>query len=148
MAGDYCERFTEEWELIDVVYGANVAANTETNSGWNDMGNYHRICIVIDPVSLGDALDVDIEQATDSSGTGIKTVDSNTKDITVATADTAPSAIEIQMEEMDVTNRFNHLQVEITTANTGGGANYFAAKIYGLRRYGAAATTNWDSVTD
>lgn len=148
MPGSYTERFSEEWELIDVVYGAAVAANTETNSGYNDMGNYHRIAIVIDPVSLGDALDVDIEQGTSSAGAGAKTVDSNTKDITVATTDTAPSVIEIQMEEMDVTNRFNHLNVEITTANTGGGANYFACKIYGLPRYGAASTTNWDSVTD
>ena len=148
MAGDYCERFTEEWELVDFLRAANVNANVETNSGWNDMGGYHRICVVIIPNSLNDALDVDIEQATDSSGTGIKTVDSNTKDITVATADTNPSAIEIQMEEMDVTNRFNHLQVEITTANTGGNSNYFDMLIFGLRRYGAAATTNWDSVTD
>lgn len=148
MAGDYCERFTEEWELIYCGYSAAVAANTEVNTGYIDMGAYHRIVVIIHPVALNDALDVDIEQATDTSGTGAKTVDSNTKDITVAPTDTAPSAIEIQMEEMDVTGKFDCLNVEVTTANTGGQGNYFVKLIYGLPRYLPAATTNWDSITD
>ena len=112
------------------------------------MGNYHRLAIVIDPVSLNDALDIDIEQATSSAGAGIKAVDSNSKDITVATTDTAPSVIEIQEEEMDVTGKFNHIQIEITTANTQGDGNYFAVKLYGLPRYQPASTSAWDSVTD
>lgn len=143
----YTARMTEQWELIDTVYGANVAAATETNSGWNSVQGYYRLLIVIDPVSLNDNLDVDIEQATDTSGTGSKALDSNSKDITVASTDTLPSAIEIRMEEFDVDNDFDAIQVEITTA-AGSGSNYFAAKIYGLPDYAPAVTTNWDSVTD
>lgn len=144
----YTERFSEAWELIDVVYGAAVGANTETNTGYNSMANYHRAVIIIHPVSLNDALDVDIEQGTDTSGTSAKTVDSGNKDITVATTDTAPSVIELRNAELDVTNRFDCVNVEITTANTGGGSNYFACEIWGMPRFKPAATTTLDSVTD
>jgi hypothetical protein len=146
MPADYCERFSEEWELIDIVRGVAVAANTETNSGYNNMGNYHRMAIVIDGLDLDDDLDVDIEQATSAAGAGAKTVDTNSKDITVSTGET--HVIEIQNEELDVTGRFCFVNIEITTANTGGQANYFVAKLYGSPRYAPAATTNWDSVTD
>jgi len=145
---DYTARFSEQWELIDIVNGAAVAAATEVNSGYNDMGNYHRVAIIIIPLALQDALDVDIEQATSAAGAGAKTVNGFTKDITVATADTLPSIIEIQNEELDVTNLFNFLNVEITTANTGGQANYFYMLLYGLPRFQPAATTVYDSVTD
>jgi hypothetical protein len=145
---DYTARFSEQWELIDIVNGVAVAAATETNSGFNDLGNYHRVAIIIIPIALNDALDVDIEQATSALGAGIKTVNAFTKDITVATADTLPSIIEIQNEELDVTNLFNFLNVEITTANTGGQGNYFCMLLYGLPRYQPAATTVYDSVTD
>ena len=40
------------------------------------------------------------------------------------------------------------LNVEITTAATAGGANYFEMLIFGLRRYEPAVTTMYDSVTD
>lgn len=144
----YTERFSEAWQLIDHVYGAGVAANTETNTGYNSLANYHRVAIIIHPVSLGDALDVDIEQATDTSGTSAKTVDSGNKDIAVATADTAPSVIELRTAELDVSNSFDCVNVEITTANTGQNSNYFACEIWGMPRFKPAATTTLDSVTD
>lgn len=145
---EYTARFCEQWELVDVAYGDAVAANTETNTGYNSCANYHRIAIVVHPVDVNDALDVDVEQATDTSGTGAKTVDSGNKDITVAVTDTAPSVIELRMEELDVTNRFDCVNVEVTTANTGGAGNDFAVVIYGMPRYKPASATNWDSVTD
>ena len=72
MAGEYTNRFCEQWELVDVVYGDAVAANTETNSGYNSCANYHRIAIIVLPVDVNDDLDVDIEQGTDTSGTSAK----------------------------------------------------------------------------
>lgn len=148
MAGEYTNRFCEQWELVDVVYGDAVAANTETNSGYNNCEGYHRVAVVVHPVDVNDALDIDIEQGTTAAGAGAKTVDAGGKDITVATADTAPSVIEIKMEEMDVDGGFRFLNVECTTANTAGNGNDFAIVIYGLPRYLPAATTNWDSITD
>jgi len=141
-------RFSEEWELVDVVYGDNIAANTETNSGYNACGNYQRLFVVIHPVDVNDALDVDIEQATTTAGAGGKSFDSGGKDITVATADTKPSVIEIRPEEFDVAGGFDCLQIEITTADTAGNGNEFVAELWGMPRFRPASTTNLDSVTD
>lgn len=144
----YTARFSEQWELIDVLYGDAVAANTESNTGYSALGNYVRTVIIIHPVDVNDALDVDIEQATTTTGTSAKTFDSGGKDITVATTDTAPSVIEIRHEEFDVAGGFDCLNVEVTTANTGGNGNEFVVEIWAEPRYKPAATTNLDSVTD
>ncbi len=148
MAGDYGNRFSEQWELVDVLYGDAVAANTESNTGYNSCAGYHRIAIIVHPVDVNDALDVDIEQATTTSGGDGKTVDAGSHDITVATTDTAPSVIELCMDELDVDGGFDSVNVEISTANTGGGDNDFAVAIYGLPRFLPGSTSNWDSITD
>lgn len=143
----YTARFSEQWELVDFVYGDAVAAATETNTGQINIGNYIRLVVIIHPVDVNDALDVDIEQAASSTGV-LKALDSNSKDITVATADTKPSVIEIRPDEFDVANGYEYLNVEVTTANTGGNGNDFAVEIWGEPVYKPAATTNLDSVTD
>src|SRR5574341_2531470 len=110
----YTERFSEAWELIDVLYGDAVAANTESNTGYSSCANYYRIVIIIHPVDVNDALDVDIEQGTTTAGAGAKAFHSSDHDITVATTDTLPSVIEITGEEFDVANAFDCLNVEVT----------------------------------
>lgn len=144
----YTERFTEQWQLIDTIYQLAGASNTEVNSGYNSLANFHRVVIVIHPLDINDDLDVDIEQATDTSGTGAKTFHAGDHDITVATTDTKPSVIEIQTEELDVTGKFDCLNVEVTTANTGGEGNDYVVEIWGMPRYKPVSTTNLDSVTD
>ncbi|RPJ36137.1 MAG: hypothetical protein EHM35_08715, partial [Planctomycetaceae bacterium] len=113
----YTERFTEAWELIDVLYGDNVNGTTESNTGANSVKDFSRVAIIVHPVDVNDVLDVDIEQAASANG-ALKTVDANSKDITVAIADTKPSVIELRMEELDVTNEYYFLNVEVTTAAT------------------------------
>jgi hypothetical protein len=142
---DYTARISEQLELIDVTYGDNVAAAAETNSGAVSLANYSRVMIVIHPVDVNDALDVDIEQAQTSSG-ALTSFDSGSKDITVATTDTEPSIIEIRPEEF--TAGYSYINVEVTAANTGGSGNEFVIAIWGIPVYGPAATTNLDSVTD
>ena len=144
----YTQRFSEGWELIDYLIGANVAANTESNTGYNAITNFHRLVVIIHPVALNDALDVDIEQATTTAGANPGAFHSSDHDITVAAADTLPSVIEIAGEEFDVTGARDCLNVEVTTANTGGDSNYFVVEIWGMPRFAPAATTNLDSVTD
>ena len=143
----YTARFSELYELIDVLYGDAVAAATESNTGLVDISGYSRVVAIIHPVDVNDALDVDCEQATSSTGTP-KALDSNSKDITVATTDTKPSVIEIRPEEFDMANKYDHLNIEVTTANTGGNGNEFVVEIWGEPVYKPAATTNLDSVTD
>lgn len=142
------ELFSERWTLIDYLAGDAVAANTESNTGYNAVAGYDRVAVLVCPVDVNDALDVDLEQATDTSGTSAKTLDSGGKDITVATSDTLPSVIEINGAEFDVANGFDTLNVEVTTANTGGGGNEFAVLILGCTEDPPAASSNWDSVNN
>lgn len=142
---DYTARISEQLELIDVTYGDAVAANTESNSGLVSLANYSRVMVVIHPVDVNDALDVDIEEAETATGTP-SSFDSADKDITVATSDTEPSIIEIRPEEFSA--GYSYLNVEVTTANTGGSGNEFVIAIWGIPVYQPAATTNLDSVTD
>ena len=141
----YTQRFSEEWELIDTIYGVAVAAAAENNTGALLLANYIRTVIIIHPLDLNDALDVDIEQATTLTG-ALASFDAAAKDITVAAADTAPSVIEIRHEEFAA--GYEYLNVEVTAANTGGSSNYFVVEVWGLPVYKPAATTNLDSVTD
>ena len=141
----YTERFSEAWELLDTIYGANVAAAAENNTGVILLSNYVRTVIIIHPLALNDALDVDIEEATTATG-ALAQFDAGAKDITVAAADTAPSIIEIRNEEFAA--GYEYLNVEVTAANTGGSANYFVVEVWGQPVYKPAATTNLDSVTD
>jgi len=145
---EYTQRFSESWEVIDYYLGAAVAAATEVNTGYNVCGLYNRIVVRIHPVALNDALDVDCEQATTAAGAGAKTLDAGAKDVTIATTDTLPTEIEIRPEEFDVTGLFDCLNIEITTANTQGGTNYFVVEILGSPRYMPAATTYVQEVND
>jgi hypothetical protein len=134
---DYTERFSEVWSLLGSIRGANVS--TEQNTGYVSLANYHRAMIVVIPVS------VDLEQGTDTSGSGAKTVDSGGKDITVALADTAPSVIELRTAELDVTGGFDCINLEVTPT----AGSYFWAGIFGgVPRFAPVSTTNYDSVTD
>jgi hypothetical protein len=144
----YSERFTEVWQLLDTIYAANVAANTETNSGYVNCANMARIVIIVHPLSLNDALDIDIEEGTTTGGAGAQSFDAAGKDIAVAAADTKPSVIEIKGEEFDAANNYDCLNIEVTTANTQGSSNYFVVEVWGMTAYAPASTTNLDSVTD
>lgn len=140
---DYTERFSEVWSLLGQIRA--VAATTEQNTGYVSVANYHRIMIEVLPCSITGDLDVDVEQGTTTAGAGAKTVDSGGKDITVAAADTTPSIIELRTEELDVTGRFDCINVEVTP----GAASYFWVNIWGgVPRFAPVSTTNLDSVTD
>lgn len=139
----FTARFTEQYQLLGTIYAAS--ASTEQNSGYKSCKGFDRIVIIVHPVSLGsNALDVDIETGTDTSGTSAKTFDSGNKDITVGGTDTKPNVIEIKGSEFDEANAFDCLNVEITPA----GSATFAAEIWGLASYQPASITNLDSVTD
>jgi hypothetical protein len=139
---DYTERFSEVWSLLGTITGNNDAA--ENNTGYISLANYHRVVVMVVPISLGSDLDVDLEQGTTTAGAGAKTVDSGGKDITVASTDTAPSLIELRTEEMDVTGGFDCLNVEATPTV----ASYYWVGVWGMPRFSPVSTTNLDSVTD
>lgn len=139
----YTENFSEVNAFLGYIYG--VANATEANTGYVSLANYHRAVVIIHPVSLGSALDVDIEQATSAAGAGAKTFDAGGHDITVAAADTMPSVIEIQTEELDVTGGFYFINVEVTATV----ASYYVCEVWGtVPRYPPVPTTTLDSITN
>lgn len=139
-------RFSEEWQLIDTVYALAVAANTETNTGYNDVSGMRRVVVIIHPMDPNDVIDVDVEQATSAAGAGAKTLHANAYDTSIAIADTKPTVIEIPADAYDVDGGFKFLNIELTTADTAGGGNDFLVEIWGHPHYLPADTTNLDSV--
>lgn len=145
----YTARFTENAAYLGGIYALGVAANTTNDTGNLLLENYHRAVIIIHPMDVNDALDVDVEEATDATAGTRTQMDSGGKDITVATTDTAPSVIEIRTEELNVQSSYKYINVEVTTANTGGGGNDYLVEVWGLEpRYAPVSTTTLDSVTD
>lgn len=145
----YTARFSEYAQYLGGIYALGVAANTASDTGNLLLENFHRAVIIIHPLDINDVLDIDVEEATDTTAGTRTQMDSGGKDISVAIADTAPSIIEIRTEELDVQNGYKYINVEATTANTGGGGNDFVVEVWGLvPRYAPVSTSTLDSVTD
>lgn len=142
----YTARFSE---IAEYLGGINPASyNSEQNSGYVSLENYHRAVIIIHAGVLGQNVDVDVESAQDTSGTDAGAFDSNGKDITLtATTDNnTVSVIEIRTEEFDVDDAHCCINLEMTPA---GSSSIFGAQIWGfVPRYAPASTTTLDSVTD
>jgi len=141
----YMERFTEHAALLATIDPASYS--TEQNTGYVSLANYHRAVVLIHCGVIGGNLDIDIEQATDTSGTSAKSFDSGGKDIakTATTDNNTVSAIEIRNEELDIANKFDCINVEVTPASAG----IFGVQVYGLApRFKPVPTTNLDTVTD
>jgi hypothetical protein len=140
----YTAQFTECHELL-----AHIPADSETteiNTGWILMENVHRAVILI---SVGDlagsaTFDVDIEQASDSSGTGVKAITGKSITQLTATDDDVALAIELRAEELDVAGGFEYIRVECTPAVA---AVEFAVLVLGVvQRYRPVGVTAWQEV--
>ena len=141
----YTQRFSEVWSLLATIDPASSQA--EQNTGFVSLANYHRAVIIIHVGALGGDVDCDVEQATNTSGGSAKTLDSGNKDITLTavTDDNTVSVIEVRTAELDVDNRFDCINLEMTPAQAG----IVSAQIWGgMSRYQPVPTTNLDSVTD
>ena len=143
---DYTERFSE---VAAYLGGINPASYTsEQNSGYVSLANYHRAVIIIHAGVLGQNVDIDIEAAQDTSGTGPGSFDTASKDIllTATTDNNTVSVIEIRTEELDIAGGDDCINVEATPA---GASAIFGVQIWGLvPRFAPVPTTTLDSVTD
>jgi hypothetical protein len=143
----YTERFTEVHYPLDADYADSFAIGTHTSS-YVSLQNYHRAVFVINvgDISAGGALDARVLQATDTSGTSAKAVSGKAiTQLTQAGGDGDDIiAIELQTEELDVTNSFDCVALELTVTS---GATEFSYIIYGIvPRFPPTGTTNWQEV--
>lgn len=142
----YTARFSEVAALLGRINPASYS--TEQNTGYVSLANYHRAVIIIHAGVLGQNVDIDIEQGTDTSGSGAKALAATAKDINLAatTDNNTVSVIEVRAEELDVANGYDCINVEATPASS---SAIFCVEIWGLEpRYAPVSTAALDSVTD
>ena len=115
----YTERFSEA-HVILAQHDPRVRQVATHVSGWVSMENYHRAVLHLKVGNMGNAatLDADIQQASDSTGTGAKAITG--KSITQLTQAGGNGndrvVIEFQSEELNVTAGFRWVRAQITIA--------------------------------
>jgi len=141
----YTQRFTEGAALLAAINPASY--NSVQDTGFVSLANYQRAVIIIHAGVLGGDLDIDIEQGTDTSGTGVKTLNAGGKDVTKTgtTDNNTVTVIEIKTSELDVANAFDTINAELTPASAG----IFSVQIWGIvANYPPVGTTLIDEIVD
>ena len=140
----YTSRVSERMYPLAIHYADGRGAGNH-DSAYVSLQDYHRAWLVI---NVGDqegaaTFDAQIRQAQDATGTGVKAITG--KAITQLTgAGSDLVCIELQTEELDVDNGFEHVSFRITIA---GGAVIYSAILYGLTsRFKPVPTTNWAEI--
>ena len=151
----YTQRFSEGFNPILEENADSIAIGTH-DSAYASLQNYHRAVLVLD---VGDmaalaTLDVQIRQAQDATGTGVKTIGdkagTGTKAITQLTQAGGDGnqtiCIELQTEELDVDNNFEHVGVRAVVA---GNTVEYSWRLYAFEpRFMPVPTTTWDEIID
>lgn len=151
----YTNRISEEVVPLGVIHAGE--RNPQTiSTGFVAANDYHRIWAVIDVggMSAGATVNAQIRQATDTAGTGAKTIadkaTTGTKAITELTQTggdaNSIACIEVQSEELDVDNAFDCVELQIVVAVNN--ANVQGVLYGAYSRYEPVPTTNWAEVVD
>lgn len=144
----YTERFSEVHKLLISENNPSLAAGVY-DSPWVSLANYHRAAVVLHVVDMGAGATIDlaVRQATDTSGSGAKafTTAKAITQLTQASGDVdSDVCVEIQTEEMDVTNSFDCLGLRLTVANAPVVVSWHVFGI--VPRYAPVGTTEWTEV--
>jgi len=116
------------------------------NSDWVSLRDYHRAWLFLDMGDMGvlSTVTAGLQQATDTTGTGVKAITGKTiTQLTQASGDAGSLVcIELQTEELDVDGGFDCVRFYVTTVvNT----VIYSATLFGLiSRYKPVPTTNWN----
>lgn len=130
----YTQRFTEGVLYETGIPPANHGIAVH-NTPWVDMSDFHRAVAELSTgvMAQGATLDMALQQATDNAGAGVKAIiakGGGAKAINQLTQAGGNGndrvVIELQSEELDVTNRFRWVRAQITIA---GAAVFFDAQI-------------------
>lgn len=144
---DYTERFTEVHSLLISENNPMLPAGVY-DTAWVSASQYHRLIAILNVIDMGAGatLDFSIRQATDTSGTSAKAITGKAAtQLTQASGDVdSDVAIELQTEELDVTNGFDCVSLRLTVAVD---AVVASCRLYGrVPRYAPVGTTAWTEV--
>lgn len=144
----YTQRFSEYSDLLARIDPASYSG--EQNSGRVSLANYRRAAIVLSVGAIGTSatLDLQLEQADAASGGTLKDVTG--KLITQLTDspddDNKVVIIEVRSEELDTSNGFEYINVEVTGANA---ATIYGLLVFGLEpRFAPVSVANVEEVVD
>ena len=139
---------TEQVAILDAIPPASQAAGSATTA-WVSFQNFNKVRALVQVGAFGASATVDanVQQATDSSGTGAKAF-TNAKAITqmlAAGGNNKEAIINIDAQELDVENSFYFIRLTITV---GTAATLIAGTLEGyVPRNATAADFNNVSVT-
>jgi hypothetical protein len=145
----YTERFTEVHALLAHIPALLVNAIAgEHNTGWLDVSTCHRAVVLINPgewAGIGtETIDMDVEEALDTNGTGARTLKSITQ-ITTADSGTHPVAVEVRGEEM--TPGYGYINVEVTVGGLLKTYYFYDVLVFGtVPRYVAVPIALWGEI--
>jgi len=151
----YTARLSEQTYPLSGGYVAALAPGI-SNGAWVSLQNYHRawLIVAVGTMGAGATFDCALQQAQDATGTGAKAIAGKTlgtfkaiTQLTQAGGDAfSVCCIELQTEELDVTNGFEHVRFQITV---GGAAVDTAATLFGcIARFKPVPTTAWTEIVD
>jgi hypothetical protein len=140
---------------LAIEYADSQAAGTHA-SAWVNVRNYHRLKfdLNVGEMQAGATLDAQLRQATDTAGTGAKVIADKSGLLTKAITQLTQAGgdgddlvrIELQTEELDVSNGFDCVQFSVVVA---GAAVEYAAVLYGCEsRHMPTPTANWTEIID
>jgi len=140
---EYTERVSEV--MYPLLHLHPVSTNGLARSEWVSMQDYHRGWLLINVGVITDAtVDVKLMQATTTAGLGGKDITGKAITQLVNTDDNVLCCIELQTEEMDVSNLFDCVAVEY---QINGSSALISWEFFGvIPRYAATPTTNWQEI--
>jgi hypothetical protein len=136
---------SEQIAVLDTIAmpTAGTTASTVT-TGWISATNFNKFLAIISTGVLGASATVDakLQQATDSSGTGVKDITNKAiTQIVKASGDNKEATIDLDAQELDVTNGFAWIRLSVTV---GTATSAVAANLLGFisRNYPASTFNN------
>lgn len=151
----YTQRYSEVTNPLLAEHADSMGAATY-DSAWASLQNYHRAVLVLNvgDMAAGATLAVQVRQAQDAAGTGAKAIlnKAGTANKAITTLTQAGGdgdqllCIELQTEELDVENNFEHVGVR---AVVGVAAVEYGWELLAFEpRFAPVPTTNWDEIVD
>jgi hypothetical protein len=131
---------SDQFTLLATIAPISQAAGTST-TGWISAANFVAYLIKIGVGVLGASgtVDAKIQQATDSTGTGVKDVTGSaiTQLTKAGTDDGKVVEINLRADRLDINNDFAYFRVSLTTATA---ASLVGVDVYGIGAYNAPGT--------
>lgn len=139
---------SDDVALLDAIDPDAYAAGTETTA-WISIKEVYRVMATIfcGTIVATGLVDAKLQQALDSSGTGVKDITGKAiTQVLAATGSDEQYIINLLAEELDIDNDFNHVRLSVTMTTAGAD---LSAVLQGLTmRHGPATKQNAATVTE